>query len=165
MNDISVNLCMNGYNVESIHTDYEQRDREKALKKLHNDEVNILLATNIASREIDIDDIKIVINYDFINDIEEYVYRVGQTGGAVNTGLVITLITRKNWSKMTNNFIKVMEKSGQDIPQELHDMARNFETKQESERVKGDERSIKEGRIYGEKRFSGGDGFEGNRKK
>lgn len=148
---------MKGYIVESIHGGREQSDREMALESLRNGDVNILIATDVASRGIDINDITIVINYDFTKDIEEYVHRVGRTGRAGKTGLAITLMTRRDWGK-ARELIEVMEKSGQDVPQELHDMARKYKAKQE--RVVEGDRPFR-GRRGGGRGFSGG--FSGNR--
>jgi len=150
---------MKGYNVESIHGGREQSDREMALESLRNGEVSILIATDVASRGIDINDITVVINYDFTKDIEEYVHRVGRTGRAGKTGLAITLMTRRDWSK-AKELVEVMEKSGQDVPPELADMAKRFEAKKERERAEGGDRPFRGGRGGG-RGFSGG--FSGGR--
>lgn len=157
VDQISADLCMKGFTVESIHGGREQSDREMALESLRNGEVNFLIATDVASRGIDINDITVVINYDFTKDIEEYVHRVGRTGRAGKTGLAITLMTRRDWGK-ARELIDVMEKSGQDIPQELHDMAKRFEAKKEKERAEGGDRPFR-GRGG-----RGGGGFSGNRR-
>lgn len=164
MDQLSSDLCMKGYIVESIHGGREQSDREMALESLRNGEVNILIATDVASRGIDINDITIVINYDYTKDIEEYVHRVGRTGRAGKTGLAITLMTRRDWGK-ARELIEVMEKSGQDVPQELHDMARKFKAKQERERSEGGDRPFRGRRGGGRGGFPGGEGgFSGNRR-
>jgi len=144
---------MKGYTVESIHGGREQTDREMALENLRNGEVSILIATDVASRGIDINDITVVINYDFTKDIEEYVHRVGRTGRAGKSGLAISLMTRKDWSK-AKDLIEVMEKSGQDVPLQLQDMARRFEAKKERERAEGGDRSLR-----GRRGRNGGSGF------
>jgi len=133
---------MKGYTVESIHGGREQSDREMALENLRNGEVSILIATDVASRGIDINDITVVINYDFTKDIEEYVHRVGRTGRAGKFGLAITLMTRSNWSK-AKDLIEVMEKSGQTVPPQLHDMAKRFEAKKEREIAEGGDRPFR----------------------
>lgn len=166
VDQLSSDLCMKGYIVESIHGGREQTDREMALESLRNGEVSILIATDVASRGIDINDITVVINYDFTKDIEEYVHRVGRTGRAGKTGLAITLMTRKDWSK-AKDLVEVMEKSGQDVPTELKDMARRFEAKKEKERAEGGDRPFRGIRRAGGngRAFSGGDqGFSSNRR-
>ena len=70
------------FQVQSIHGDRDQSDREQALLDLKSGQVKILLATDVASRGIDISDITYVVNFDFPRNIEEYVHRVGRTGRA-----------------------------------------------------------------------------------
>lgn len=159
VDQLSSDLCMKGFIVESIHGGREQSDREMALDCLRNGEVNILIATDVASRGIDINDITVVINYDFTKDIEEYVHRVGRTGRAGKTGLAITLMTRRDWSK-AKELVEVMEKSGQDVPQELQDMATRFEAKKDRERAEGGDRPFRGGRGYSR----GDGGFSGSRR-
>ncbi len=79
-------LSKNGYNVASIHGDKTQTNREKALNKLKNKQVNILIATDVASRGIDINNLDAVINFDIPNVPETYVHRIGRTGRAGNVG-------------------------------------------------------------------------------
>jgi ATP-dependent RNA helicase RhlE len=79
-------LKKNGYSVDSIHGDKVQKDREAALNKFKNKNVNILIATDVASRGIDIDNLDAVINFDIPNVPETYVHRIGRTGRAGNTG-------------------------------------------------------------------------------
>lgn len=164
VDQLSSDLCLKGYIVESIHGGREQSDREMALECLRNGEVNILIATDVASRGIDINDITVVINYDFTKDIEEYVHRVGRTGRAGKTGLAISLMTKRDWGK-AKELVEVMKKSGQDVPQELLDMARRFEAKKERDRAEGGDRPFRGGRGGG-RGFSRGNGggFSGNRR-
>ncbi|CAI6363386.1 unnamed protein product [Macrosiphum euphorbiae] len=165
VDQLSSDLCMKGYIVESIHGGREQSDREQALESLRNGEVNILIATDVASRGIDINDITVVINYDFTKDIEEYVHRVGRTGRAGKTGLAISLMTRRDWGK-AKELVEVMEKSGQDVPPELQEMASRYEAKKERDRAEGGDRPFRGGRGGGRgfSRGGGDGGFSGNRR-
>ena len=79
-------LKKNGYKVNSIHGDKTQSAREEALNKFKNKEVNILIATDVASRGIDINNLDAVINFDIPNVPETYVHRIGRTGRAGKTG-------------------------------------------------------------------------------
>ncbi|GGK38779.1 MULTISPECIES: DEAD/DEAH box helicase [Flavobacteriaceae] len=76
----------NGYKVDSIHGDKTQNDREKALNNFKDGAINILIATDVAARGIDIDNLDAVINFDIPNVSETYVHRIGRTGRAGNTG-------------------------------------------------------------------------------
>lgn len=79
-------LKRNQYNVASLHGDKSQQARQDALNKFKNNEVNILIATDVASRGIDISNLDAVIQFDMPNVPETYVHRIGRTGRAKNTG-------------------------------------------------------------------------------
>ncbi len=79
-------LLRNNYNVTSLHGDKSQNLRQDALNKFKNNEVNILIATDVAARGIDIDNLDAVINFDLPNIPETYVHRIGRTGRANKTG-------------------------------------------------------------------------------
>jgi ATP-dependent RNA helicase RhlE len=80
-------LLKNNYNADSIHGDKTQSDRQVALNKFKNKEVNILIATDVAARGLDINNLDAVINFDMPNVAETYVHRIGRTGRAGNTGI------------------------------------------------------------------------------
>ncbi len=80
-------------NAGRIHSNRSQSQRERALKSFHKGNTRILVATDIASRGIDVDAVSHVINYDVPEAPEDYVHRVGRTGRAGNTGQAITLVT------------------------------------------------------------------------
>lgn len=87
-------LKRNGYEVVSFHGDKTQNVRQEALNKFKNNEVNILIATDVASRGIDISDLDVVVNFDMPNIAETYVHRIGRTGRAGKKGLAISLCSR-----------------------------------------------------------------------
>lgn len=84
-----------GLSVDEIHSDIEQVSREKALNNFKSRDLNILVATDILSRGIDVEDIDLVINYDVPHDAEDYVHRVGRTARAASEGEAITLVSEK----------------------------------------------------------------------
>ena len=84
-----------GLNVGEMHSDLEQAQRDQIMRDFKNGHVNILVATDIVSRGIDIDDIRLVINYDVPNDCEDYVHRIGRTARANNDGCAITFVNEK----------------------------------------------------------------------
>lgn len=81
-----------GFNVADIHSDLEQPEREKVLLKFRNRQLQILVATDVLSRGIDVENISLVINYDVPQDAEDYVHRVGRTARAEQTGIAITFV-------------------------------------------------------------------------
>ncbi|WP_067148750.1 DEAD/DEAH box helicase [Pseudotamlana agarivorans] len=84
-------LLKNGYKVESIHGDKSQTARQDALSKFKNRDANILIATDVAARGIDINDLDAVINFDLPNIPETYVHRIGRTARAGNKGVAYSL--------------------------------------------------------------------------
>ncbi|MBX7170087.1 MAG: DEAD/DEAH box helicase [Pyrinomonadaceae bacterium] len=88
-------LTARGYTVEAMHGDMNQNQREAVLKKLKTGKVEILVATDVAARGIDVERIGIVINYDMPGDTESYVHRIGRTGRAGRKGKSILFVTPK----------------------------------------------------------------------
>lgn len=82
-------------NVGEMHSDLEQSQREEVMYEFKSGHINILVATDIVARGIDIDDIRLVINYDVPHDNEDYVHRVGRTARANNDGVAITFVNEK----------------------------------------------------------------------
>ena len=85
--------------VEDIHSDLDQRARENVLLDFKSRKLNILVATDILSRGIDIEDIDLIINYDVPNEGEDYIHRIGRTARAESEGIAITLINEKEQRK------------------------------------------------------------------
>lgn len=90
--NIARELEKQGFQVADIHSDLEQTEREKVLLRFSNKQLQILVATDVLSRGIDIENIDLVINYDVPNEAEDYVHRVGRTARAEKTGVAITFI-------------------------------------------------------------------------
>lgn len=81
------------FNVAAMHSDLEQSQREEVMKEFKNGRIDILVATDVVSRGIDINDIKLVVNYDIPHDPEDYVHRIGRTARGTNgEGLAITFV-------------------------------------------------------------------------
>ncbi|XP_060077446.1 probable ATP-dependent RNA helicase DDX53 [Ylistrum balloti] len=137
--DLSSDFSLNGIDCQCIHGDREQCDREQALEDFKTGYVKILVATDVASRGLDVKDITHVFNYDFPRNIEEYVHRIGRTGRAGKTGTSLTLMTRNDW-RSAQLLIDIMEEANQEIPQDLYEMAERYERmkkKREEERASG----------------------------
>lgn len=86
-------LLERGYAADGLHGDVSQAQREKILRKFKNKRINILVATDVAARGIDINNLTHVINYSLPQDTESYVHRIGRTGRAGNQGTAITFIS------------------------------------------------------------------------
>lgn len=108
-----------GLTAKSIHSDLEQQEREKVLIEFKNRQFQILAATDILSRGIDIKDIDLVINFDAPSDAEDYVHRIGRTGRAETTGVAITFINDKDVEKF-QRIEKFLQKGITKIPIPSH---------------------------------------------
>ena len=82
-------------NVAAMHSDLEQAQREEVMLDFKNNKVNILVATDIVARGIDIEDIGLVINYDVPRDPEDYIHRIGRTARAAATGSAVTFVNEE----------------------------------------------------------------------
>lgn len=93
VDELSEVLNKAGFQVEGLHGDMSQHQRDVAMNRFRNGRTNILIATDVAARGIDVDDVEIVINYDIPQDNEYYVHRIGRTGRAGKTGRSFTFAT------------------------------------------------------------------------
>ena len=89
-----------GFDALDLHGDLEQIDRNETLLQFANQSCNILVATDIAARGLDIKDVSMIINYDFPKKSEDYLHRIGRTGRAGKTGLAVSLITKHEIRKV-----------------------------------------------------------------
>jgi superfamily II DNA/RNA helicase len=90
--EIAKSLAANGFNAKAIHSDLDQDERENVLRDFKNRKVQILVATDIIARGIDIEKIDLVLNFDVPRDAEDYVHRVGRTARAKTQGVALTFI-------------------------------------------------------------------------
>lgn len=149
---LSTDFVLQNIKCQAIHGNREQRDREQALEDIKSGEVNILIATDVASRGIDIQDITMVVNYDFPRNIEEYVHRVGRTGRAGKLGTSLSFFTRSDWGS-AKELIEILTEANQEVSQELISMAERYQIKKDSGGFRG----------RGGRGFGGGGGRGGNR--
>jgi len=104
-----------GFSIEEMHSDLEQSNREDVLSAFKNRKLNILVATDILSRGIDIEDIDLVINYDVPHDGEDYIHRIGRTARAETDGIAYTFIGEKE----QNRFAQIEEMLGHPVKKAL----------------------------------------------
>lgn len=93
--DLANVLTVRGFPAEALHGDLNQEGRERVLNRFRNNQIKVLVATDVAARGLDIDDISHVFNFDLPQDAEIYVHRIGRTGRAGKSGLAISLIIPK----------------------------------------------------------------------
>ncbi len=97
--EVERTLQRNGFAAKAIHSDLEQGERETVLRNFKNRETQILIATDILSRGIDIENIDMVINFDVPHDAEDYIHRIGRTARASSTGIAVTFVNEKEIRK------------------------------------------------------------------
>ena len=98
--ELSDHLSFHGYNAEPIHGDMGQADRDRVLRRFREGLSDLLIATDVAARGLDIEHVTHVINYDVPYDVEQYIHRIGRTGRAGRSGDAITLIYPRERRKL-----------------------------------------------------------------
>ena len=118
--DLAIALRREGFNVGAMHSDLTQQERDEVMFQFKSQRINILVATDIVSRGIDIDDIQLVLNYDVPHDAEDYVHRIGRTARAGAEGQAITLVSEKD-QPLFRDIERFLEKDIQKnpVPEEL----------------------------------------------
>jgi len=116
---LSRDLRRAGLRSDAIHGDKDQRQRESTLASFKQGYVNILVATDVASRGIDVKDLTLVVNFDFPNNVDDYIHRVGRTGRAGKFGTAISFFDMKQDGKNAKKLVALLRKNQQEIPEEL----------------------------------------------
>ncbi|KAL0476859.1 DBP1 [Acrasis kona] len=150
-------LIQNGIRTSSIHGDRSQREREYALRNFKNGVTRVLVATDVASRGLDIENVHHVINYDLPENIDDYVHRIGRTGRAGNVGVATSFFTDKN-RNLSRDLMKLLDEAKQEVPEFLRKMVSEYRGGGGGYRGRG-----RGGRGYGGGRggYNGGGGFGG----
>jgi len=125
-NEMHQSLWSDGYWVTCMHGDKEQHERERALADFSSGKMKIMLATDVAARGIHVDDISVVVNFDFPNNVEDYVHRIGRTGRAGKKGRAISFFDRGVDSNKAGKLIKVLQRAEQEVPPELFGMGGGY---------------------------------------
>lgn len=102
----------NKINVGELHSNKDQRSREDTLVSFRNGKIDVLLASNVAARGIDVDNVTLVVNYDCPDNIMDYIHRIGRTGRNGKEGVAVTFLTEKD-EDMFFYLREFIEKSGQ----------------------------------------------------
>ncbi|MDB5109792.1 MAG: box helicase, partial [Mucilaginibacter sp.] len=120
--EIAEALIKDGYNADSLHGDLSQQQRDKVMKRYRERSLQLLIATDVAARGIDVNDVTHVINYSLPDEIENYTHRSGRTARAGKTGVSIAIINSKELGKIRQiervigkNFIKAEIPNGFDV--------------------------------------------------
>jgi len=102
VDELTEHLAARGYGADKLHGDMTQMMRERVMAKFRRHAVEFLVATDVAARGLDVDDIEVVFNYDLPHDGEDYVHRIGRTGRAGRSGRAITFVAGREIYKLQN---------------------------------------------------------------
>ncbi|KAJ4855207.1 DEAD/DEAH box helicase domain-containing protein [Trichoderma breve] len=133
--DLLKELMQKGYPCMSIHGGKDQVDRDSTISDFKKGVVPILIATSVAARGLDVKQLKLVINYDAPNHLEDYVHRAGRTGRAGNTGTAVTFVTPEQ-ENCAPGIAKALEQSDQPVPERLNEMRKSHREKVKSGKAK-----------------------------
>jgi len=145
--------------VMGIHGDKTQRERSSVIQRFRDGSCKVMIATDVAARGLDIDDVQYVVNYDFPGDIENYVHRIGRTGRVNKKGTSITYMTPED-ARHAPKLIEILKESNQEINPDLHELVRYArQNKAEAKRQKKFERGGQRNRYgsFGNSRYRGRD--------
>ncbi|KAI0432965.1 hypothetical protein F5Y09DRAFT_300401 [Xylaria sp. FL1042] len=133
--DLLKELLRKGYPCMSIHGGKDQIDRDSTIQDFKAGALPILIATSVAARGLDVKQLKLVVNYDAPNHLEDYVHRAGRTGRAGNKGTAVTFIT-SDQENCAPGIAKALEQSGQPVSEQLEEMRKAFREKVKSGKAK-----------------------------
>ncbi|TVY50109.1 Pre-mRNA-processing ATP-dependent RNA helicase [Lachnellula occidentalis] len=129
--DLLADLLRKGYPCMSIHGGKDQIDRDSTIDDFKAGVTPIMIATSVAARGLDVKQLKLVVNFDAPNHLEDYVHRAGRTGRAGNTGTAVTFVT-EDQEQYSIGIAKALEQSGQPVPERLNEMRKSFRDKVKS---------------------------------
>ncbi|XP_049651721.1 probable ATP-dependent RNA helicase DDX4 [Accipiter gentilis] len=124
---IAAFLCQEKIPATSIHGDREQREREVALQDFRSGKFPVLVATSVAARGLDIENVQHVINFDLPPTIEDYVHRIGRTGRCGNTGKAVSFFDNNSDGHLARSLVKVLSDAQQEVPVWLEETAFGFQ--------------------------------------
>ncbi|KAL9121729.1 MAG: hypothetical protein Q9187_001710 [Circinaria calcarea] len=131
-------LMRKGYPCMSIHGGKDQIDRDSTIEDFKAGVVPIMIATSVAARGLDVKQLKLVVNYDAPNHLEDYVHRAGRTGRAGNIGTAVTFITEEQ-ERYSKDIAKALRESGQEVPEDVQKLVNRFmeKVKEGKEKISG----------------------------
>lgn len=118
-------LMRKGYPCMSIHGGKDQIDRDSTIEDFKAGIFPVLVATSVAARGLDVKQLKLVVNYDAPNHLEDYVHRAGRTGRAGNTGTAVTFLT-EDQERYSVEIAKALKQSGQAVPEPVQKLVDSF---------------------------------------
>jgi ATP-dependent RNA helicase DDX5/DBP2 len=96
-----------------------QEERDWALREFKNMQSTLLVATDVAARGLDVDDIRMVVNFDFPKEMESYIHRIGRTGRAGKKGTAVSFFVPEKNARMARDLVDILQRTAQNIPPQL----------------------------------------------
>ncbi|CAL8106988.1 unnamed protein product [Calicophoron daubneyi] len=121
--DLCADLREKGFDASAMHGDKQQKERDRVLEQFRAGRLSILVATDVASRGLDIDDIRYIVNYDYPSQTEDYIHRIGRTGRIDKKGTAYTFFNANQPQRLARELLDVLREAQQDVPDELIDIA------------------------------------------
>jgi ATP-dependent RNA helicase DDX5/DBP2 len=116
-------LRMDGFQARAMHGDKSQEERDWVLREFKSCQSTLLVATDVAARGLDVDDIRMVVNFDMPNEMESYVHRIGRTGRAGKKGDAVSFFVSEKNGRLAKDLVEILSRTSQLIPAELHALA------------------------------------------
>jgi ATP-dependent RNA helicase DDX5/DBP2 len=112
-------LRSDGFQARAMHGDKSQEERDWALREFKGMQSTLLVATDVAARGLDVDDIRIVVNFDFPKEMDSYIHRVGRTGRAGKKGFAVSFFVPDKNARLARELVDILNRTSQNVPQEL----------------------------------------------
>jgi ATP-dependent RNA helicase DDX5/DBP2 len=112
-------LRADSFQARAMHGDKSQDERDWVLREFKNRQSTLLCATDVAARGLDVDDIRMVVNFDMPNDMENYIHRIGRTGRAGKKGTAVSFFVADKNARMARELSEILARTDQNIPNEL----------------------------------------------
>lgn len=122
---LTQSLRMDGFQARAMHGDKKQDERDWVLKEFKTLQSTLLVATDVAARGLDVDDIRMVVNFDFPLEMDSYIHRIGRTGRAGKKGTAVSFFVGQKNARLAKELTEILGRTSQNIPPELHSMAAN----------------------------------------
>mmetsp|Transcript_2999 Transcript_2999/g.4380 ORF Transcript_2999/g.4380 Transcript_2999/m.4380 type:complete len:378 (-) Transcript_2999:1256-2389(-) len=116
-------LRVDGFQARAMHGDKNQEERDWVLREFKTCQSPLLVATDVAARGLDVDDIRMVVNFDFPNDMESYIHRIGRTGRAGKKGVAVSFFVGQKNNRLARELVDILKRTAQHIPHELQSLA------------------------------------------
>lgn len=129
VDDVTKVIKREGFSAIGIHGDKSQPERDYVLSEFRSGKFLILVATDVAARGLDVEDVRHVINYDYPNSSEDYVHRIGRTGRCQQAGTAYAFFTVNN-VRQAKDLLAVLEDAGQNVCPQLRDLAQSAKNNQ-----------------------------------